>query len=149
MTRKPLFVVALASVGLAGSAAAVTPLGSTRWTDPTPYGIFFNDYDPNFYTGFVPRVQEKDRIKIHLGRGNQLRVRMVLADESVDSYLPDQVAKHDLYQEVIDREIITLTSNTAWEDYHARFEAEGLREKAARKGSLSREQWRALNVQVI
>lgn len=149
MTRKLLVVGALAAVALAGSAAAVTPLGSTRWTDPTPYGIFFNDYDPNFYTGFVPRVQDKDRIKIHLGRGNQLRVRMVLPDETVDSYLLDQVAKHDLYQEVIDKEIITLTSNTAWEDYHARFEAEGLREKAARKSSLSPEQWRALNVEVI
>lgn len=138
-------LVALAS----GVAVAVTPLGTTRWTDPTPYGIFFNDYDPNFHTGFVPRVQEKDRIKIHLGRGNQLRVRMVLPDETLDNFLPDQVAKHDLYQEVIDKGIIVLTSNTAWEEYHQRFEAERLRELAAKRGKVSEAKWRELNVQAI
>jgi hypothetical protein len=143
----------LISTGLALAAAlpaaAETPLGTTRWADQTPYGIFFNDYDPNFYTGFVPRVQEKERIKIHLGRGNQLRVRMVLPDESIDSFLPDQVARHDLYQEVIDEGIIVLTSNTAWEDYHRRFEAEGLRDLAAKQGQVSPEEWRRLNVEAI
>ena len=107
MIRKLLAIgglVALAS----GVAVAVTPLGTTRWTDPTPYGIFFNDYDPNFQTGFVPRVQDEHRIKIHLGRGNQLRVRMVLPDESVDNFLSDQVAKHDLYKEVIPLSITSL-----------------------------------------
>jgi hypothetical protein len=142
-------VAALAALAVSIPATAVTPLGSTRWTDDTPYGILFNDYDPNFYTGFVPRVQDADRIKLHLGRGNQLRIRMVLPDESVDSFLLDQVAKHDLYKEVIDKEIITLTSNTAWEDYDKAFEAAGLREKASRKGSLSPDEWRALNVEAI
>lgn len=136
----------LAVLALAGTA---TGLSEERWTDGTPYGLFFNDYDPNFYTGFVPRVQDPDRIKIHLARGNQLRVRMVLPDETVDHYLLDQVAKHDLYQEVIDKEIIVLTSNTAWEDYHARFEAESLRQKAARQGSLSPGKWRELNAEMI
>ena len=133
MVRKLLFISELVCL-LAAPSGAATPLGTTRWTDPEPYGIFFNDYDPNFYTGFVPRVQDKNRIKVHLGRGNQLRVRMVLPDEAVDNYLLDQVAKHDLYKELIDKEIIVLTSNTAWEDYHARFEAEGLRELAKKKG---------------
>ena len=73
-------------------------LTKDRWTDQEPYGLFFNDYDPNFYTGFVPRVQDEKRIKIHLARGNQLRVRMILPDETVDNFLPDQVAKHDLYK---------------------------------------------------
>jgi hypothetical protein len=148
MIRNLLAVLGLVAL-LPSSALAVTPLGTTRWTDPTPYGIFFNDYDPNFHTGFVPRVQDKHRIKIHLGRGNQLRVRMVLPDESVDNFLLDQVAKHDLYQEVIDKGIIVLTSNTAWEDYHQRFEAEGLRELAAKRGKVSKGKWRELNLQAI
>ena len=96
----------------------------TRWTDPKPYGLFFNDYDPNFYTGFVPRVQRAERIKVHIARGNQLRVRMVLPDEAIDNYLPDQVARHDLYQEVIEKGVISLTSNSAWEEYDQRFQAE-------------------------
>ena len=80
-------VAAFALVVLAGSASA---LSQDRWTDGTPYGTFFNDYDPNFYAGFMPRVQERERIKIHVARGNQLRIRMVLPDATLDSYLLDQ-----------------------------------------------------------
>ncbi len=149
MSRKSIRTLVVAASAALAAAGTAWALSEERWTDATPYGIFFNDYDPNFYTGFVPRVQEKQRIKIHLARGNQLRVRMVLPDATIDNFLTDQVAKHDLYQEVIDKEIITLTSNTAWEDYHQRFEAEGLREKAGRKKSLSPEQWRALNAETI
>jgi len=146
----PRHLVATAVVfALASSPGVASALSEDRWADPTPYGIFFNDYDPNFYAGWVPRVQDPNRIKIHLARGNQLRVRMVLPDEAVDNYLLDQVAKHDLYQEVIDEEIIELTSNTTWEDYHRRFEAEGLRELASRKATLSPEAWRAINVEAI
>ena len=120
-----------------------------RWTNAEPYGVFFNNYDPNFYTGFVPRVQDADRIKIHLGRGNQLRVRMVLPDETVDNFVIDQVTKHDLYQEVIDAGVIELTANTAWEDYDKKFKEAGLREIAAKKGSVSPEEWRRLNVEAL
>ena len=149
MTRKLFVMGMLASLAVSGVAGDAAALSEERWTDATPYGLFFNDYDPNFYAGFVPRVQDRERIKIHLARGNQLRVRMVLPDATIDNFLLDQVAKHDLYQEVIDRGIITLTSNTAWEDYDQRFEAEGLRELAAGKAALSPEKWRALNVQTI
>lgn len=137
---------ALALWAVAGSASAQRV---ERWTDDTPYGLFFNDYDPNFYTGFVPRVQDPDRIKIHLGRGNQLRIRMVLPDETIDAYLTDQKRKHDLYQEVIDAGIITLTSNTGWEDYQERYAAEKLDELAGRRATLSPAAWRALNVETI
>jgi len=149
MTRKLLVTLGLALVAVAGVAGYGSALSQERWTDPTPYGVFFNDYDPNFQTGFVPRVQERERIKIHLARGNQLRVRMVLSDATLDNYLLDQVAKHDLYQELIDKQVISLTSNMAWEDYHQRFETEGLRELAARKGSLSPQKWRALNAETL
>ena len=149
MIRKLFAMGILASLALSGVAGDASALSEDRWTDATPYGLFFNDYDPNFYAGFVPRVQDRDRIKTHLARGNQLRIRMVLPDATLDNFLLDQVAKHDLYQEVIDRGIVTLTSNSAWEDYHQRFEAEGLRELAARKAALSPEKWRELNVQTI
>jgi hypothetical protein len=149
MTRKLFVLGMLASLALSGLAGDASALSEERWTDATPYGLFFNDYDPNFYAGFVPRVQDRERIKIHLARGNQLRIRMVLPDATIDSFLPDQVAKHDLYREVIDKGVITLTTNTAWEDYDRRFEAEGLRELASRRGALSPEKWRALNVQTL
>jgi len=149
MIRKLAIAASLAAFVLAGGVPQADALSRDRWTDPAPYGIFFNDYDPNFYTGFVPRVQERDRIKVHLARGNQLRLRMVLPDATVDNYLTDLVAKHDLYKEVIDKELITLTSNTAWEDFQKRFEAEGLRALAAQKATLAAPEWRALNAKTI
>lgn len=138
-----------ALVALAVAPPDASALSRDRWTNPEPYGVFFNNYDPNFYTGFVPRVQDADRIKIHLGRGNQLRVRMVLPDETIDNFVTDQVTKHDLYQEVIDAGVIELTANTAWEDYDKKFKESGLREIAAKKGSVSPEEWRQLNIEAL
>ena len=51
----------------------------------------------------------------------------------------DQVARHDLYKEVIDARIIRLTANTAWETYDKRFTDEGLADLAARRETLSPE----------
>ena len=125
---------------------AVFGLSRDRWTNEKPYGVFFNDYDPNFYTGFVPRVQERERVKIHLGRGNQLRVQMVLSDRTIDNYLLDQVARHDLYKEVIDKKIIKLTSNMAWEAYHQKVMDEKLHDLAKKKGEMDPKAWRDLNL---
>ncbi|HEJ83459.1 MAG TPA: hypothetical protein ENO25_02725, partial [Desulfobacteraceae bacterium] len=121
-------------------------LSRDRWTNPEPYGVFFNDYDPNFYTGFVPRVQDRKRITIHLGRGNQVRLRLVLPEDTIVNYLPDQVARHDLYQELIDKKTITLTSNMAWEAYHERVTQEGLHDLAKKRADLGPEEWRTLNL---
>jgi hypothetical protein len=120
-----------------------------RWANSDPYGLLFNQYDPNFYTGFAPRVQEKARISIFLGRGNQVRLRLVLSEDSINNYLPDQVARHALYKEVIDKNIITLTTNKAWEHYDERMSSEGVAGMAARQSELNPAQWRALNLQAI
>ena len=88
-------------------------LSTERFANGEFYGTFFNEYDPNFYTGFIPRVQDKNRVKIHLARGNQVRIRIVLPEESIVNYLQDQVARYHLYKEVIDRNIIKLTANMA------------------------------------
>jgi hypothetical protein len=122
---------------------------SERWQNPEPSGVLFNKYDPNFYTGFAPRVQKKENVTIHLGRGNQVRIRMVLTDESISSYLEDQVARHDLYQEVIDKKVITLTTNKSWENYDAKVQEEKLVDLAARKSELAPDQWRQLNLDAI
>jgi hypothetical protein len=124
-------------------------LGVERWTDATPYGTFFNDYDPNFQVGFTPRVQDRNRIKIHLGRGNQLRIRMVLPDATIDNFLLDQKAKHDLHKELIDSGVILLTTNTAWEDFDQRYAAAEIDARAAKKPSLSAAKWRALNLRTL
>ena len=124
-------------------------LSRERMANPEPYGVFFNQYDPNFYTGFAPRVQQRERITIHLGRGNQVRVRLVLPEESIVNYLPDQAARHNLYQEVIDEKVITLTTNDAWEYYHARVQAENLEALAGRKAELTPDEWRRSNLEAM
>ena len=120
-----------------------------RMVNPEIYGVLFNNYDPNFYTGFVPRVQDKEHITIHLGRGNQVRIRMILSEESIVNYVPDQVARHAVYQEVIDKNIITLTTNTAWEDYDARVQEEDLPKLAARRSEMGTDDWRQANLEMI
>jgi len=139
--------VSILAIGLAAGSASA--LSSDRWTNAAPYGLFFNDYQPNFYTGFVPRVQEAERVKVHLGRGNQLRVRLVLSDQTIDNYLLDQLARHDLYKELIDAKVVKLTTNTAWETYDKLFADAGLAQQAHSNATLSPQQWRELNLRAI
>jgi hypothetical protein len=149
MHRRLFLIASIAGVALITLAGNASALGVERWTDSKPYGTFFNNYDPNFQVGFIPRVQERDRIKIHVARGNQLRVRMVLPDSSIDNFLTDQKAKHDLQKELIDSGVIELTTNTAWEDYEQRYAAAQIDAKAAQRGSLSAQKWRELNLEAM
>lgn len=139
-------VLALLASALGGRAEA---LSRERWTNAQPYGFFFNDYGPNFYVGFVPREQDRNRIKVHLGRGNQLRLRIVLSEQAIASYVADQVARHDLYKELIEKQIITLTTNTAWEDYDKRFAAEGLADLAKQQAGMPPAAWRERSLQAL
>jgi len=139
--RLSVFILILGLIPVSAHA-----LSRDRWTNPEPCGVFFNNYDPNFYTGFVPRVQDRKRIFIHLGRGNQVRMRLVLPHETIVNYLPDQVARHDLYQELIDKKIITLTSNMAWETYHEKVTQEKLHDLAKKGAAMTPDEWRTLNL---
>jgi hypothetical protein len=146
MTRKTLVAAGLALVSIATLVRDAGALSRERWTNTQPYGFFFNDYGPNFYVGFVPREQDRRRITIHVARGNQLRLRLVLSEDTIASYIPDQVARHDLYKELIDKGVIQLTTNTAWETYAHRFESEGLAALAQKKGGMAPGEWRELNL---
>jgi hypothetical protein len=149
MLRKLALLASLAAFGLALLPDPASALSSDRWTNPEPYGVFFNDYLPNFYTGFVPRVQERDRVKIHLGRGNQLRIRLILSDATIESYIPDQATRHGLYKEVIDAKVITLSTNKAWEAYDERFTQEGIADLAGKRASMSPAEWREQNLRAM
>jgi hypothetical protein len=149
MRRIRFLTAAIGVIALVASGGTAFALSVERWTDATPYGTFFNNYDPNFHVGFIPRVQEAKRIKIHIARGNQLRVHMVLPDETVVNFLTDQKAKHDLQKELIDGGVIVLTSNSFWEDFEQRYAAARIDEKAAQKGSLSPAKWRKLNIEAM
>jgi len=134
MMRKTSMAVVLVVAMVAGLVGNAGALSRERWTNPQPYGLFFNDYGPNVYVGFVPREQDRKRITIHVARGNQLRLRVVLSEAAIESYILDQVARHDLYKELIDMQVIQLTANSAWEAYDKSFVAAGLAD-SCRSGS--------------
>jgi hypothetical protein len=134
---------------LAVGVDAATALSRDRWTNSTPYGVFFNDYQANFYAGFVPREQDPNRIAMHLGRGNQLRLRIVLSEQTIAGYVPSQVARHSVYQELIDKQVILLTTNTAWETYDQRFKTEGIADLARRQDGMAPAEWRELNLRAL
>lgn len=149
MIRTCLTIVTLMVAVLAAVPEEARAQRRERYANPEPTGFFFNDYGPNFYVGFVPREQERERITMHLARGNQLRLRIVLSDEAIESYLLDQVARHDLYQELIDRGVVQLTTNRAWEAYDERYRAEGIAALAAKKESIAPAEWRELNLRTL
>ena len=76
-------------------AAVATPpcsLGSDGGAvlDEAPrYGVYYDHYEPAFYTGFAPRTLDPQRIHLQVGRGDQLRVTLVLADDVLDEYARD------------------------------------------------------------
>ncbi len=56
---------------------------------PPRYGVYYDRYEPTFYTGFAPRALDPRSIHLHLGRGNQLRVTLLLSDAVLESYAKD------------------------------------------------------------
>ena len=98
----------------------------TDWTasEPAP-GVYFHWYEPSFYTGFAPRTQDPDRVHIELARGNQVRVTVVLGDRELDAYASDLIERRKVYQELIDRGVITLTTNKQYERFTARLDEVG------------------------
>src|SRR5215813_13646666 len=53
------------------------------------FGVYYDRYEPAFYTGFAPRTDDPQRLHMHLGRGNQLRVTVVIADDVLRAYAED------------------------------------------------------------
>src|SRR5262249_55467995 len=88
-------------------------------------GVYFHWYEPSFYTGFAPRTQDPTRVHIELARGNQVRVTLVLGDRDLDAYADDLAERRKVYQELIDRGVITLTTNKEYERFTARLDAAG------------------------
>ena len=79
-------------------------------TDPG-LGIYYEKYEPTFYTGFAPRGLDPSRLHIHLGRGNQIRATLVLSDEMLLGYARDLLVRYDTYKALINDGRLVLTQN--------------------------------------
>ena len=83
-------------------AEAAEARGSLMLEEPPRFGMYYDRYEPAFYTGFAPRTNDPRRIHLHLGRGNQLRVTVVLADDVLREYAEDLLERHRTYRAQID-----------------------------------------------
>ncbi|MFQ5457758.1 MAG: hypothetical protein ACE5FC_04820 [Myxococcota bacterium] len=108
-----LFV--LLTPGLAGAAdASSAPDGAA---DLSQYGIFYDSYQPSFYTGFAPRAEDPRRLHLHVGRGNQVRMTLVLSDAVLADYARNLRARHRTYRRLIDQGKVKLTQNAGFDAF--------------------------------
>jgi hypothetical protein len=142
-------LIALAGLSPVGARAALEA-GDTTWdgSEPVP-GVYFHWYQPSFYAGYAPRTQDPSRLHIELGRGNQVRITVVLGDAELDAYLGDLDARHRTYQELVDRKVIELATNREYERFVAGLEAQGVAAAVAARSSMDAEAWRRRAVEVM
>jgi hypothetical protein len=100
-------------------------------------GVFYNRIEPSFYTGFAPRCQDPKRIHIHLGRGNQNRVTVVLSDHIIDSYLSDLAVRYRTYERLIKNNTIKLTQNRAFEKFSEIISKEKILKRVAERKTMT------------
>src|SRR4249920_885668 len=107
----------IAWLTMVASAAAA---GGVRSAGDPPYGLYYDRREPSFYTGFAPRTLDPARIHLHVGRGNQLRVTVVLSDEVLAEYARDLSQRWRTYRTLADAGRLVLTQNRTFDDFEAR-----------------------------
>jgi hypothetical protein len=122
-------------IALLGSAAAAeppAPASARALPDvaapavATPPGVFYDRYEPTFYTGFAPRSLDPQRVHVQLGRGNQVRVTAVLADDVLESYASDLEARHRTIRSLIDAGDVRPTQNEAFSAFESALRSAGV-----------------------
>lgn len=132
-----LLVAGTTAMSAASAGAAIT------------YGVGYDRYEPAFYTGFAPRIPEPDRLHLHIGRGNQLRVTAVLSDKALRDYAADVLARYRAYRDLIARGEVVPTQNRGFEAFEETVVEVGLREMVAEQASLSDGNLRARNLALL
>ncbi len=140
-------IVALA-VGLLLPAALARAAASRGIDDPT-WGVYYDRREPSFYTGFAPRTLDPARIHLHVGRGNQLRVTVVLSDQSLVEYARDLQQRSRTYRTLVDAGRLVLTQNRAFEEFEARLREVDLDALVAAEPSLRPDALRARNLDLL
>jgi len=117
--------------------------------EPARYGVFYDRYEPAFYTGFAPRTFDPQRIHLHLGRGNQLRVTVVLADDVLGDYARDLLDRYRTYRTLIDTGQLVLTQNRGFEDFERTLQDAHVEELVWREATSPADTVRERNLQLL
>jgi len=143
-------VLCLAPVSLAAVAEAppVTPKVSGNMEGDPP-GVYFYRLEPSFYTGFAPRCQDPKRIQIHLGRGNQIRVTMVLSNGIIDEYLSDLALRYSVYDQLIRESKISLSQNLGFEKFSRIIGEEGIQKLVAQREGMGEARYRKISLEML
>jgi hypothetical protein len=144
-----LALLALATVPFSAYAALDAP-ADTTWDGSAPApGVYFHWYEPSFYAGFAPRTQDPDRLHIELSRGNQVRVTVLLGDAELDDYLGDLQERRTVVEEMIDKGVITLSTNREWERFTKALDEQGVAAAVAGRAGTSADAYRAKALAVM
>ncbi|OQY44614.1 MAG: hypothetical protein B6240_10225 [Desulfobacteraceae bacterium 4572_87] len=112
-------------------------------------GVYYYRIEPSFYTGFAPRCQEPNNIHIHLGRGNQVRVTLVLSNPVIDSYLPDLAFRYHVYDELIKTSKIKLTQNLGFEKFARIIKTENIVKLAGERNRMNPRAYRKISLEIL
>lgn len=133
-----------------GPEAPVKPRPRTRQLEQPPlFGSYYDRWEPTFYTGFAPRADEPSRVHLHVGRGNQLRITVVLSQATQQGYARDLKVRRDTYRKLVDGGRVVLTQNQAFAEFEAMLEKQGLDAMVADEGGLSPEALRERNLDLM
>ncbi|MCO5112559.1 MAG: hypothetical protein M9899_00130 [Bdellovibrionaceae bacterium] len=118
---KKVYVFMCASAILVGGVNVAQAMSVEEYNEQLPvWGVSWtggngalNGYYPSFYTGFIPRVQEPNRIHIRVSRGNQTRVSLILDEQTVYDYLYDLKTRKDFYNKLVADKYIDVSPSKA------------------------------------
>jgi hypothetical protein len=94
--------------------------GTLILEEPPRFGLYYDRFEPAFYTGFAPRTNDPRRLHLHVGRGNQLRVTVVLAPDVLHEYAGDLLYRYRTYRTLIAEQRVVLTQNQGFEEFERR-----------------------------
>jgi hypothetical protein len=139
--------------------AALAALGCTQVNaiEPQPlepgdlsgYGIYYQTYEPSFYTGFAPRADVPGRLHLHVGRGNQLRATLSLSDAVIEGYANELLARYQTYRRLIDDGRVKLTQNSGFEGFEETLREVDLEGLVAADAGLSDDELAARNLELM
>jgi hypothetical protein len=133
----------------AGLAVLAWVAAAAAGPTDAPYGLYYDHREPSFYTGFAPRTLDPARIHLHVGRGNQLRVTVVLSDQVLAEYARDLSERWRTYRTLEDAGRLVLTQNRTFDEFEARLREVQLEKLVAAEPGLKRDALRARNLDLL
>ncbi|MBW2289482.1 MAG: hypothetical protein JRG90_16875 [Deltaproteobacteria bacterium] len=161
--RQPIICALLAVVLLSAAFSAPSttraddlgievpsPKPATQMLEQPPeYGVYWDRYEPTFYTGFAPRTLEPARLHLHVGRGNQLRATAVLSEEVLEGYARDLDARRATYRALIDQKRLVPSQNGSFSQMETTLEEVDLTDRIKDEKMRDPAEIRAANVELM